>query len=61
MDVKNDVMVIKHSLAKLLLHEGYVIKDLKKKKNYDGTYDNTRSVYIFAYKDGIKEAIDRLK
>lgn len=60
-ETKNDVMVVKHSLAKSLLREGFTIKDLKKKKNLDGTFDPTRAVYIFEYKNGIEEAINRLK
>lgn len=60
-ETKNDVMVIKHSLAKMLLREGFIIKDLRKKRNLDGTIDTTRAVYIFEYKEGIEEAINRLK
>lgn len=55
------VLVIKHSLAKLLLREGYVIKDLVPKKNTDGITDYTRSAYIFEWKEGIEETINRLK
>ena len=55
------VMVIKHSLAKQLLKEGYQIVDLLPKKNQDGSIDYTRSVYIFKYQSGIEETIDKLK
>lgn len=58
--VKN-ILVIKHSLAKLLLREGYIIKDLAPKKNIDGSTDYTRSVYVFEWKEGIEDAINRLK
>lgn len=57
-----NVMVIKHSLAKKLLKEGYVICDLVPKKNsITNEFDYTRSVYIFKYEPGIYEAINRLK
>lgn len=55
------VLVIKHSLAKLLLREGYSIKDLVPKKNIDGSTDYTRSAYVFEWKEGIEESINRLK
>lgn len=62
MNNNNDgVLVIKHSLAKKLLREGFIIKDLAVKKNQDGTEDYTRSVYVFDKQDGIYEAINRLK
>ena len=56
-----DRMVIKHSLAKLLLKEGFIIKDLQPKKNTDGTFDYSRSVYIFKADEKLNEAINRLK
>lgn len=56
-----DKMVIKHSLAKALLKEGFVIKDLQVKKNKDGTFDYSRSVYIFKAHEKLDEAINRLK
>jgi hypothetical protein len=56
-----DRMVIKHSLAKLLLKEGFVIKDIQPKKNEDGTTDYTRAVYIFKADKNLDEAINRLK
>ena len=55
------VMVIRHSLAKQLLKEGYQIVDLLPKKNQDGSIDYTRSVYLFKYQSGIEETIDKLK
>lgn len=54
-------MVIKHSLAKLLLKEGFIIKDLEIKKNTDGTFDYSRAVYIFKADEKLDEAINRLK
>lgn len=54
-------MVIKHSLAKLLLKEGFIIKDLQPKKNTDGTFDYSRSVYIFKADKKLDQAINRLK
>lgn len=62
MNERNTVLVVKHSLAKKLLKEGYVICDLLPKKNTEtNTFDYSRAVYIFKEKDGIYEAIERLK
>ena len=62
MNERNTVLVVKHSLAKKLLKEGYVICDLLPKKNTEtNTFDYSRAVYIFKEKDGISEAIERLK
>lgn len=55
------VMVIKHSLAKKLLQRGYQIIDLQPKQNQDGSTDYTRAVYIFQYKSGIHDDIQKLK
>ena len=62
MNEKNTVLVVKHSLAKKLLKEGYVICDLLPKKDTKtNSFDYSRSVYIFEEKEGIHEAIERLK
>ena len=62
MNERNTVLVVKHSLAKKLLKEGYVICDLLPKKNTEtNTFDYSRAGYIFKEKDGIYEAIERLK
>lgn len=57
----NDQLVIKGDLARKLLKRGYEIKDLKPKKNLDGTYDYTRSIFVFKWKEGLLEAIESLK
>lgn len=59
--IHNDVLVIKGDIARKLLKKGFVINDLKPKKELDGTYDYTRSVFLFKYDDGILEAIEELK
>ena len=62
MNEKNTVLVVKHSLAKKLLKEGYVICDLLPKKDTEtNSFDYSRAVYIFEEKEGIHEAIERLK
>ena len=62
MNERNTVLVVKHSLAKKLLKEGYVICDLLPKKNTEtNTFDYSRAVYKKKKKDGIYEAIERLK
>ena len=62
MNEKNTVLVVKHSLAKKLLKEGYVICDLLPKKDTKtNSFDYSRAVYIFEEKEGINEAIERLK
>lgn len=62
MNKKNTVLVVKHSLAKKLLKEGYVICDLLPKKDTEtNSFDYSRAVYIFEEKEGIHEAIERLK
>ena len=62
MNEKNTVLVVKHSLAKKLLKEGYVICDLLPKKDTKtNSFDYSRAVYIFEEKEGIHEAIERLK
>lgn len=59
--MNNDQLVVKGDLARKLLKQGYEIKDLKPKKNQDGTYDYTRSIFVFKWKDGLLEAIDFFK
>lgn len=62
MNERNTVLVVKHSLAKKLLKEGYVICDLLPKKDTEtNLFDYSRAVYIFEEKEGIHEAIKRLK
>jgi hypothetical protein len=60
-DLSNDQLVIKGDLARKLLKHGYTIKDLKPKRNEDGTYDFTRSIFVFQWKEGLLEAIESLK
>lgn len=58
---KDGILVVKHSLAKKLLKEGFTIVDLVPKKNPDGTFDYSRSCYIFKEQDGLYDAINKLK
>jgi hypothetical protein len=60
-DKKQGVLVIKGDLAKKLLALNYTIIDLMPKKDLDGTFDYTRSVFIFRNEDGLLDAINRLK
>lgn len=59
--LNNDQLVIKGDLARKLLKLNYEIIDLKPKKNLDGSYDYTRSVFVFRWKEGLLEAIESLK
>lgn len=56
-----DQIVIKGDLARKLLRKGFVIKDLKPKRNIDGTYDYTRSIFVFENKEGLEETINEFK
>lgn len=55
------ILVIKGDLAKKLLALNYTIIDLMPKKELDGTFDYTRSVFIFKNENNILEVIDKLK
>ena len=55
------VMVIKGDLARKLLKMGYVIGDLKPKREPNGEVDFTRSVFMFNKASGLEEAIEKLK
>lgn len=59
--MNNDQLVIKGDLARKLLKQGYEIKDLKPKRNLDGSYDYTRSIFVFKWEKGLLEAIESLK
>jgi len=58
---KKNILVIKGDLAKKLLALNYTIVDLMPKKELDGTFDYTRSVFIFKNEDGLLDTIDKLK
>jgi hypothetical protein len=60
-DKKQGILVIKGDLAKKLLALNFKIIDLMPKRELDGSFDYTRSVFIFKNEDGLLEAIDRLK
>jgi hypothetical protein len=60
-NLNNDQLVVKGDLARKLLKLGYKIKDLKPKRNEDGTYDFTRSIFVFEGKEGLMESINKLK
>ena len=59
--MNNDQLVIKGDLARKLLKQGYEIKDLEPKRNLDGSYDYTRSIFVFKWEKGLLEAIESLK
>lgn len=56
-----DRVIIKPSFAKKLLKQGYIIKDLRPQKRENGEMDFTRCVFVFEAKDGLDEAIEKLK
>lgn len=58
---KLGILVIKGDLAKKLLDLNYEIIDLMPKRELDGNYDYTRTVFIFKNEDGLLDAINRLK
>lgn len=53
-------IVIKGSVARKLLKLGYAIVDIYPQKRLDGTFDYTRSSFVFAYDDGLDEKIKEL-
>lgn len=53
-------IIIKGSIARKLLKLGYTIVDIYPQRRTDGTYDYTRSSFVFAYEDGIDEKIAEL-
>lgn len=56
------VTVIKPDIARKLLQANFKIIDLKPKFNIDGSgIDYTRAVFLFAYQEGIYEAIKRFQ
>ena len=56
----NTRIVFKPSIARQLVKLGYRIVDLKPQKQQDGTFDFTRSIYVFCDENGIAEKIDEL-
>jgi len=58
---KQGILVIKGDLAKKLLDLKYEIIDLMPKRELDGSYDYTRTVFIFKNVDGLLDDINRLK
>lgn len=59
--MNKDQLVIKGDLARKLLKRGFKIVDLKPKKNLDGSYDYTRSIFVFGWENGLIETIEELK
>ena len=53
-------IVFKPSIARQLIKLGYRIVDLKPQKQQDGTFDFTRSIYVFCDENDIAERIDEL-
>ena len=52
--MESNQVVIKPSIARKLLKDGYSICDIKPQMNEKtGTYDFTRCVFIFSGKDGL--------
>lgn len=58
---KQGILVIKGDLAKKLIDLNYKIIDLMPKRELDGSYDFTRTVFIFKNENGLLDAIDKLK
>ena len=54
-------LIIQPSTARKLLKLGYQIIDLKPQKQTDGSVDYTRTVFLFAFKDGIDKDIQEIR
>lgn len=52
--------VFKPHIARKLLKLGYQIIDLKPQRQLDGSTDFTRTTFVFAYQNGIDEAIENV-
>jgi len=60
--IQNDNrLIIQPSIARKLLKLGYQIIDLKPQRQTDGSVDYTRTVFLFAYKDGIDKSIQDIQ
>lgn len=60
--MESNQVVIKPSIARKLLKDGYSICDIKPQMNEKtGTYDFTRCVFIFSGKDGLYRSIEKYK
>lgn len=59
-NTETDQIVIKGSIARHLLKNGFVIKDVKPQIQQDGSIDFTRNVFLFEAKVGLKDAIKKL-
>jgi len=57
--IKDVRLIIKPSIARRLLKQGFQIVDIKPQKQIDGTTDFTRCVFLFGYKDGIDKATNK--
>lgn len=55
--MKQTRLIFKCSIARKLLQNGYRIIDLKPQKQLDGSFDFTRTIFVFEYKDGIDDLI----
>lgn len=53
-------IVFKPSIARQLIKSGFQIVDLKPQKLPDGTFDFTRSIFVFADENDIEKKIEAL-
>ena len=60
--MEKNQLVIKPTIARRLLKDGFNIIDIKPQRNVEtGQYDFTRCVFVFEGKDGLYSAIEKYK
>lgn len=60
--MERNQVVIKPTIARKLLRNGYSIIDIKPQRNVEtGEYDFTRCVFVFQGKDGLCTEIEKYK
>ena len=60
--MEKNQLVIKPTIARKLLKDGFNIIDIKPQRNVEtGQYDFTRCVFVFESKDGLYSAIEKYK
>lgn len=60
--MERNQVVIKPTIARKLLRNGYSIIDIKPQRNVEtGEYDFTRCVFVFQGKDGLCATIEKYK
>lgn len=60
--MEKNQLVIKPTIARKLLKDGYKIIDIKPQRNVEtNQYDFTRCVFVFEGKDGLHASIEKYK